>query len=133
MGTRSGDIDPAIMPYLEKQLGFSADDSDNVINKKSGLLGSPASSNDMRDIETSAEAGHERATLALEMFCYRQRKYIGAYAAAMAALDAIVFTAGIGEHSPVVRGEDLQGTRIPGYTPESREECNLPYLVRHQR
>jgi acetate kinase len=117
MGTRSGDIDPAILPFLEKQFHYSADDNDNLINKQSGLLGVSGLSNDMRDIEDNAAAGHTRAKLALDIFCYRQRKYIGAYAAAMGGLDAIVFTAGIGEHSPVVRaktcdGLDFMGIRI---------------------
>lgn len=103
MGTRCGDIDPAIMPFLQKQFGYSADDVDNLINKKSGLLGITGLSNDMRDIEDAAENNNERAQLALKIFCYRAQKYIGSYAAAMGGLDAIVFTAGIGEHSPVVR------------------------------
>lgn len=103
MGTRCGDIDPAIMPYLQKQLGYNSNDIDNIINKKSGLLGISGISNDMRDIEDKAAAGHERAQLALDIFCYRAKKYIGSYTAAMGGLDAIVFTAGIGEHSPLVR------------------------------
>lgn len=114
MGTRSGDIDPAILPFLQKQLGYSADDSDNLINKKSGLLGVSGISNDMRDIRSNAEAGNERAQLALDMFCYRQRKYIGAYAAAMGGLDAIVFTAGIGEHVPLVRSMTCKGLEFMG-------------------
>jgi len=103
MGTRCGDIDPAIIPFLEKNLGYSADDVDDLMNKKSGLLGISGTSNDMRDIKASAESGQERSVLALKIFCYRARKYIGAYAAAMGGLDAVVFTAGIGEHEPIVR------------------------------
>ncbi len=103
MGTRCGDIDPAILPFLEKTFDYSADDVDSLINKKSGLLGITGIGNDMRDIEASAEGGNERAKLALEIFCYRGRKYIGSYAAAMGGLDAVVFTAGIGEHSPLIR------------------------------
>ena len=105
MGTRCGDIDPAIMPYLQKQLGYNSNDVDNIINKKSGLLGVSGISNDMRDIEDKAAAGHERAQLALDIFCYRAKKYIGSYTAAMGGLDALVFTAGIGEHSPYARGK----------------------------
>ncbi|HEY3298930.1 MAG TPA: acetate kinase, partial [Armatimonadota bacterium] len=126
MGTRSGDIDPAILPFLEKQLGYSADDSDSLINKKSGLLGLSGVSNDMRDIEDNAAAGHERAQLALDIFCYRQRKYIGAYAAAMGGLDAIVFTAGIGEHSPVVRAMTCKGLEFMGVkvNSELNDKCH---------
>lgn len=103
MGTRCGDIDPAILPFLQNTFGYTADDVDSLINKKSGLLGISGIGNDMRDIEAGAEAGNERARLALEIFCYRGKKYIGAYAAAMGGLDAVVFTAGIGEHSPTIR------------------------------
>lgn len=114
MGTRCGDIDPAIIPYLEKNLGYSADDIHDLINKKSGLLGISGVSNDMRDLESKAEEGHERSKLALEIFCYRAAKYIGAYAAAMGGLDAIVFTAGIGEHSPPIRERICAGLGFMG-------------------
>ncbi len=125
MGTRCGDIDPAILPFLQKTFGYSADDVDNLINKKSGLLGITGISNDMRDIEDSAAAGHERARLALEIFCYRGRKYIGAYAAAMGGLDAVVFTAGIGEHSPLVRSMMCRDLEFLGIKldPEKNENC----------
>ncbi|MHB9126002.1 MAG: acetate kinase, partial [Armatimonadota bacterium] len=103
MGTRCGDIDPAIVPFMIRSLGYSVDDVDSLMNKQSGLLGISGISNDMRDVEANAEAGNERAQLAFDMFCYRSAKYIGAYAAAMNGLDAIVFTAGIGEHSPATR------------------------------
>jgi acetate kinase len=102
MGTRSGDIDPAILMYLARRLGASISDLDRIINKESGLLGISGLS-DMRDVENAAADGNVRAELALEVFCYRIRKYVGAYAAAMGGLDAIVFTAGIGENSPIVR------------------------------
>jgi acetate kinase len=102
MGTRSGDIDPAILVYLARRLDASVSDLDRIINKESGLLGISGLS-DMRDVEDAAADGNERAELALEVFCYRIRKYVGAYAAAMGGLDAIVFTAGVGENSPVVR------------------------------
>ena len=103
MGTRSGDLDPAILVYLARRLDASVSDIDRIINKESGLQGISGLSSDMRDIEEAAVKGHLRAELALEVFCYRIRKYVGAYAAAMGGLDAIVFTAGIGENSPVVR------------------------------
>jgi acetate kinase len=103
MGTRSGDLDPAILVYLARRLDADVSDIDRIINKESGLLGLSGLSSDMRDIEEEAAKGNARAELALEVFCYRIRKYVGAYAAAMGGLDAIVFTAGIGENSPVIR------------------------------
>ncbi len=99
MGTRCGDIDPAIVPLLQKKEGLSPDEIDDVMNKKSGLLGISGVSNDSRDIEQAADKGDERAQLAKEIFAYRVKKYIGAYAAAMGGVDAIVFTAGIGENA----------------------------------
>ena len=114
MGTRCGDIDPAILPYVEKTLEMTAEQIDNLINKKSGLLGISGKWSDMRDIEDQAAAGDERSALALEIFCYRVRKYIGAYAAAMGGLDAVVFTGGIGENSPVVRTKSTQGLEFMG-------------------
>jgi acetate kinase len=103
MGTRCGDLDPAILVYLARRLDASVSDIDRIINKESGLQGISGLSSDMRDVEEAAAKGHVRAELALEVFCYRIRKYVGAYAAAMGGLDAIVFTAGIGENSPVIR------------------------------
>jgi acetate kinase len=103
MGTRSGDLDPAILVYLARRLDAGVSDIDRIINKESGLLGLSGLSSDMRDIEEAAAMGNARAELALAVFCYRIRKYVGAYAAAMGGLDAIVFTAGIGENSPVIR------------------------------
>jgi len=103
MGTRCGDIDAAIIPYLEKTFSYTANDIDDLINKKSGLLGISGVSNDMRDIKAKAAEGHDRSKLAFDIFCYRGTKYIGAYAAAMGGLDAVVFTAGIGEHEAMVR------------------------------
>jgi acetate kinase len=103
MGTRSGDLDPAILVYLARRLDADVSDIDRIINKESGLLGLSGLSSDMRDIEEEAAKGNARAELALEVVCYRIRKYVGAYAAAMGGLDAIVFTAGIGENSPVIR------------------------------
>jgi len=125
MGTRCGDIDPAIIPFLQKEYGFSADEIDDLINKKSGLLGVSGLSNDMRDIESAAESGEERARLALSIFCYRARKYIGAYAAAMGGLDAVVFTAGIGENSPGVRAMICEGLGFLGVKidPEKNASC----------
>lgn len=103
MGTRSGDIDPAIVIYMQQNLGMSVDNVYDILNKKSGMLGLSQLSSDMRDIEDAAQAGNEMAQLALDIYIYRIAKYIGAYAAAMNGVDAIVFTAGVGENSPYVR------------------------------
>lgn len=117
MGTRCGEIDPAIIPYLMKKEGMTPDQIDSYLNKKSGVLGISGVSSDFRDIEGAANTGNERAQLALEIFTYRVKKYIGSYAAAMGGVDAIVFTAGLGENSPSMRdkicnGLEFLGTRI---------------------
>lgn len=114
MGTRSGDLDPAILLYLARQLGASPDEIDNLINKKSGLLGVSGISSDMRDVEDSATEGNKRAELALSIFCYRIKKYVGAYAAALGGVDAVVFTGGIGENSPEVRARVCAGLEFLG-------------------
>jgi len=102
MGTRSGDVDPALHYFLSENLGLSIKDIDRLLNKESGLKGL-CGSNDMRKVEELAESGDERARLALDVYAYRIKKYIGAYYAALGRLDAVVFTAGIGENSPLIR------------------------------
>jgi acetate kinase len=102
MGTRSGDIDPAILPFLMKEKGLSMDEVDAILNKQSGLKGI-CGMNDMRDIHSAAHGGDARAALAVDMFVYRIKKYIGAYYAVTGPLDALVFTAGIGENDDEVR------------------------------
>ena len=102
MGTRSGDMDPAIMPYIMNNTGMTAKEMDTALNKKSGLLGICGMS-DRRDVENAASEGNERAKLGMEMECHRIRKYIGAYAALLGKVDAIVFTAGVGEMGPTIR------------------------------
>lgn len=113
MGTRSGDIDPAIIPYIKEKTGMSASEVVNVLNKKSGLLALSGISNDLRDIQAAA-ATNKRAELALEIFAARIHQYIGSYAARMAGVDAIVFTAGVGENSATVRGKILTGLEFMG-------------------
>ncbi|NYZ74199.1 acetate kinase [Candidatus Micrarchaeota archaeon] len=105
MGTRTGDTDPAVVQYLVKNHGFDLDELFQVMNHKSGLLGVSGVSKDVRVIEGKAKKGDERCRLALEMYCYRVAKYIGAYAVALGDVDAIVFTAGIGENSASMRRE----------------------------
>jgi len=106
MGTRSGDIDPAIVSFIADKEGISADDVIDVCNKKSGVLGlSNGFSSDFRDLATAAEEGNEQAAVALECWSYRVAKYIGAYVAAMNGVDAIAFTAGVGENNFTVRAQ----------------------------
>jgi len=109
MGTRSGDIDPAIIPYIVEKTGMSVREVEKVLNKKSGLLGITGKYTDRRDILKAVEQGDERAKLALDIETYRIKKYIGAYYAALGHVDAIVFTAGVGEMSPEIRQLALQG------------------------
>ena len=122
MGTRSGDIDPAIIPFLMKKEGLEADEVDNILNKKSGLLGVSGVSNDSRDVKEAAKNGNERAELARKLFNYRVKKYIGSYAAAMGGVDAIVFTAGIGENAKDVRKDVMEDMEFLGI--EIDEEAN---------
>jgi acetate kinase len=108
MGTRSGDFDPAILFYLSDK-GYSISQLNDMCNKKSGLLGISGVSNDMRNLRQQADAGNERAQLAFDIFCYRIKKYIGAYTATLGRLDAIVFTGGIGENAIDVREQICGG------------------------
>ena len=103
MGTRSGDIDPAAVDYLREKLGLKPEEVVNYLNKKCGVLGVSGISSDLRDLEAATKEGNERALLALEMLAYRVRKYVGSYIAVLGGVDAVVFTGGIGEHSPRIR------------------------------
>src|ERR1044071_3734694 len=110
MGTRSGDIDPAIIDFIAAKEGLSAQEVDSVLNKQSGLMGISGLTNDMRELLDEAhESGDRRARLAVEIFCYRVRKYVGAYLAALGGADALVFTGGIGENSSEVRARVCEG------------------------
>ena len=117
MGTRSGEIDPAIIPFIMEKEHLTAHELDEYLNRKSGILGISGSSSDFRDIEEAASGGDERSQLAIEVFTYKVKKYIGGYVAAMGGVDAIVFTAGVGENSPIIRdkicnGLEYLGTRL---------------------
>lgn len=103
MGTRTGDIDPQIIPFIQEKEGLDAQGIKDLLNKKSGLLGLSGISNDCRDIEEAASSGNSRAQLALDVFAHQIIHYIGAYAADLNGLDTLVFTAGVGEHSARVR------------------------------
>jgi acetate kinase len=110
MGTRSGDLDPAMLDFIAEKEGYSLSQVEALLNKQSGLLGISGLTSDMRELLAEAEENDDRrAWLAIEMFCYRVRKYIGAYLAALDGADAIVFTGGIGENSPAVRARILGG------------------------
>jgi acetate kinase len=115
MGTRSGDLDPAVVFHLHRVAGLPYPDIETLLTKGSGLKGL-CDDNDVREIVRRAEAGDDRARLALEVYCYRIRKYVGAYYAAMGRLDAVVFTAGVGENAAQVRGQALTGLGELGIT-----------------
>ena len=114
MGTRCGDIDPAIIKFLMEKENMTINDVDNLMNKKSGVLGISGVSSDFRDIENAAKEGNERAQLALDKFNIRVKKYIASYAAVMGGADAIVFTAGLGENSASNREEICKGLEFMG-------------------
>lgn len=114
MGTRSGELDPALPFYIMRKTGMTADEMDTTLNKKSGLLGITEKYADRRDIENAAKDGDKLSELSIEMESYRLKKYIGSYIAALGHVDAIVFTAGVGEHSPIIRGKSLEGLEEMG-------------------
>jgi len=114
MGTRSGDIDPSIIFFIAEQENLSLKGIEEILNKKSGLLGVSGVSNDMREIKKEADAGNRRAQLALEIFAYRVKKYVGAYAAVLGGLDVLVFTGGIGENAYYIRSKICQGLEFLG-------------------
>jgi acetate kinase len=120
MGTRSGDLDPAILFYLGRQSGLDTDALDKMLNKQSGLKGI-CGENDMRTISRKAEDGDKRARLALAIFSYRIKKYIGAYMAALGGVDCVVFTGGIGENSALVRQMSCQGMERLGLLVDDRK------------
>ncbi|NJD11130.1 MAG: acetate kinase, partial [Gemmatimonadetes bacterium] len=110
MGTRSGDLDPALLDFIAAKEGLSVRDVDMLLNKQSGLLGISGLTHEMKElIAEESETGDRRARLAIDMFCYRARKYVGAYFAAMCGADAIIFTGGIGENSPDIRARIVGG------------------------
>lgn len=114
MGTRSGNLDPAILQFIMNKYGYTADEMLNVLNKKSGVLGISGVGSDFRDLEKAAKEGNERAQLALDKFAYEVRKYIGSYAAAMGGVDIITFTAGVGENGPDMRESICEGLGFLG-------------------
>ncbi|HZI18545.1 MAG TPA: acetate kinase [Pyrinomonadaceae bacterium] len=125
MGTRSGDLDPAIFDFIAAKEGLTAQEVETVLNKQSGLIGISGLTNDMRELLAEArENDDRRARLAVEIFCYRVRKYVGAYLAALGGADAVVFTGGVGENSPEIRARVCEGLAWAGIEldPERNEE-----------
>lgn len=122
MGTRAGDLDLGAATYIMDKEGLTTAEFNNLVNKKSGLLGVSGVSSDARDIEAAIKAGNHRANLAREMFIYRVKKYVGAYAAAMNGVDILVFTGGIGENDAFIRAEIVKGLSFLGVTLD--EEAN---------
>ena len=114
MGTRSGAIDPAIVPFIMEKKGYTPKQVENYLNKECGFVGIGGVGSDSRDVERAMNEGNERAKLTFDMLCYQIKKYIGAYSAAMGGLDAVVFTAGIGEHTPYIRKNALKGLEYLG-------------------
>jgi acetate kinase len=116
MGTRSGDVDPSLAGYFARREGVDIEETEAWLNTRSGLLGVSGRSSDMRELLEAEASGDERAALAVDMFCYRVRKYIGAYFAALGGVDALVFGGGIGENAPLVRARICAGMRWWGLT-----------------
>jgi len=114
MGTRCGAIDPAIVPFVMEKKGYTPAEMDSYMNKKCGFAGISGVGSDSRDVERAMDEGNERAKLAFDMLCYQIKKYVGAYSAAMGGVDAIVFTAGIGEHVSYIRENALSGLEYLG-------------------
>ncbi len=150
MGTRSGDLDPAVVGYLARKEGMSVDEVEHLLNHGSGLLGVSGLSRDMRDVLAAAEGGgHPDAERAVALFCYRAKKYLAAYLAVLGGADAVVFSGGIGEHAPAIRARICEGmewcglridqlrnaavTRVPNgeVVPISELQSSLPAYVMH--
>jgi acetate kinase len=114
MATRSGDADPALVPFLARHESVSANEVEHWLNASSGLLGVSGTSADVRDLLEAESRGDPRAALALDMFCYRARKYVGAYLAALGGADALIFGGGVGEHVPAIRARICDGLQWLG-------------------
>jgi len=125
MGTRCGDIDPAIVTFLMDKEGLDIKGIDNLMNKKSGVMGVSGVSSDFRDLSAAAAQGNKRARLALDMFMYQCRKYVGSYAAAMGGVDAVVFTAGVGENDAAVRAGIVEGLSYMGISMDTEKNKDI--------
>ncbi len=133
MGTRSGDIDAAVMEYLMGKKGYNVHEMTDYLNKSCGVLGISGVSSDFRDLEAAAKQGNKRAVLALDMFSYRVKKYVGSYAAAMGGIDCLAFTGGIGEHTECVREAVCRDMEFLGIKLDKKLNANAPrdteYLI----
>jgi len=116
MGTRSGDVDPCLAGFLARREGVGIEEAEAWLNTRSGLLGVSGRSSDMRELLEAEASGDERARLAVDMFCYRGRKYVGAYLATLGGADAVIFGGGIGENAPLVRARICAGMGWCGLT-----------------
>ncbi|MDD4279453.1 MAG: acetate/propionate family kinase, partial [Candidatus Sumerlaeales bacterium] len=131
MGTRSGNVDTAAILTIMENTGMTANEASNMLNKKSGLLGISGVSNDMRDMDAAAAQGNERAKIAIKMFSYRVRKYIGAYMAVLGKVDYIAFAGGIGENNPPMRASILEGLESMGIIldPSKNDGCRKTAVI----
>nr|WP_299592587.1 acetate kinase [uncultured Microbulbifer sp.] len=127
MGTRSGDVDPGLLMHLGSRMDYCLKEINDLLNKKSGLLGISELSNDCRTLEKAAEDGHDGAQLALEIFCYRLAKYIGSYHAVLPQVDALVFTGGIGENSSLIREKVMNQLRGIGYAVDGEKNARARF------
>ncbi len=125
MGTRSGDVDPGAIFYMLHGKSTSPAELETELNRHSGLYGISGVSGDMRDLEGEAERGNDRAALAIEMFCYRVKKYIGAYLAALNGADGIVFSGGIGENAPAIRARICEGLDVFGIRLDPEDNADV--------
>jgi acetate kinase len=125
MGTRSGDIDPALVPYIAKSLAINAEQVVEMLNKKSGLLGISELSSDLRELQEAATNGHKGAILALDVFVHRLARYIGALSVSLPKIDALIFTGGIGENSPLIREKTIQKLQVLGFEIDSEQNQKL--------
>ena len=136
MGTRCGSIDPAIVPFIMEKKNMSAKEVDIYMNKRCGLDGISGVGSDSRDVEAAMNSGNERAKLAFDMLCYQIKKFIGSYSAAMGGVDAIVFTAGIGEHTPYIREKALSDLEFLGVKVDKNlndfGHSNIPVKISHE-
>ncbi len=124
MGTRSGDIDPSLHIHLVDKLGYDIHKVNTMLNKESGLLGISGISSDMRTVENAAKKGNQRAITAIEIFCYRLAKYIGAYATVLSRIDALIFTAGIGENSAHIRAKIIKWLKMLNFVLDPKLNAN---------
>ncbi len=130
MGTRSGSIDPAIINYMMEKAGLSSDEVNEILNKRSGVLGLSGISSDFRDLVSAAKEGNKRAKIALDVYDYQVEKFIGSYAAAMGGVDCIVFTAGIGENTSVIREDICTSLEYMGIDFDKERNNNIPGKVK---